>query len=153
MNGYPSKEKRSGKDRRARPTSPFTLQSLAGSRRGHRRKQDARRFYFVDLYSPLSVAVLAGTLVLSIVDAFLTLKLVGKDIHELNPVMDFFLKIGPFEFIMFKWFLTGFGLITLLVLKNYYLWQGRVRTVVVLAILPFLYLVLISYEILMAVEG
>jgi hypothetical protein len=79
--------------------------------------------------------------------------LVGEDIQELNPVMDFFLKIGPFQFIMIKWFLTAFGLITLLVLKNYYLWQGRVRTVVVLALLPFLYLALVSYEILMVVNG
>ncbi len=136
MNEYPSKERRSGKDRRARPTSPFTLQSLVGSRRRYRRKEDARKFYFVDLYSPFSVAVLVSTLVLSIVDAFLTLKLVGEDIHELNPVMDFFLKLGPFQFIMVKWFLTAFGLITLLVLKNYYLWQGRVRTVAVLAHFP-----------------
>ncbi|MGA2936173.1 MAG: DUF5658 family protein [Syntrophobacteraceae bacterium] len=153
MNRYESNERRSGKDRRARPTSPFTLQSLVGSRHHYRRNQDARKFYFVDLYSPFSVVVLLSALVLSIADAFLTLMLVGEDIQELNPVMDFFLKIGPFQFIMIKWFLTAFGLITLLVLKNYYLWQGRVRTVVVLALLPFLYLALVSYEILMVVNG
>ena len=67
--------------------------------------------------------------------------------------MDFFLKLGPFQFILVKWFLTASGLITLLVLKNYYLWQGRVRTVAVLALLPFLYLALVSYEIFMVVKG
>ncbi|MGO9021883.1 MAG: DUF5658 family protein [Syntrophobacteraceae bacterium] len=149
---YQSTERRTGKDRRSRPTSPFTLQSLVGSRRHYRRNQDARKFYFVDLYSPFSAILLILTLILSLTDAFLTLNLVGKDIEELNPVMDFFLKLGPVQFIMVKWFLTAFGLISLLVLKNYYLWQGRVRTVVVLAILPFLYLMLVSYEIYMMVH-
>jgi hypothetical protein len=152
-NQYQSEERRSGNDRRVRPTSPFTLQSLVGSRHHYRRNQDARKFYFVDLYSPFSVLVLLSALVLSIADAFLTLRLVGEDVRELNPVMDFFLKLGPLHFIMVKWFLTAFGLSTLLVLKNYYLWQGRVRTVVVLALLPFLYLVLVSYEIFMVVNG
>jgi len=99
------------------------------------------------------VTILLFTLILSIIDAFLTLNLVGEDIRELNPVMDFFLKLGPFQFIMVKWFFTAFGLITLLVLKNYYLWQGKVRTVAVLALLPFLYLVLVSYEVFMMVHG
>ncbi|MGA3115443.1 MAG: DUF5658 family protein [Syntrophobacteraceae bacterium] len=145
-------ERRTGTDRRSRPTSPFTLQSLVGSRRHYRRNQDARKFYFVDLYSPFSAFVLIFTLILSITDAFLTLNLVGEGVQELNPVMDFFLKLGPFQFILVKWFLTAFGLISLLVLKNYYLWQGRVRTVAVLVILPFLYLMLVSYEIYMMVH-
>ncbi len=153
INQNQSTERRTGKDRRSRPTSPFTLQSLVGSRRHYRRTQDARKFYFVDLYSPFSVTILLFTLILSIIDAFLTLNLVGEDIRELNPVMDFFLKQGPFQFIMVKWFFTAFGLITLLVLKNYYLWQGKVRTVAVLALLPFLYLVLVSYEVFMMVHG
>jgi len=146
-------ERRSGEDRRARPTSPFTLQSIIGSRHHYRRKEDARKYYFVDLYSPLSVAVLVLTLVLSIADAFLTLRLVGQDIGELNPVMDFFLKMGPFQFIMIKWFMSSFGLLTLLVLKNYYLWQGRVRVAAVLVVFPFLYLLLVSYEVVMVLTG
>ncbi len=153
MSEWPFEERRSGKDRRTRPTSPFTIQSLVGSRRHYRRKEDARKFYFVDLYSPFSVTLLVFTLILSLVDAFLTLKLVGENIQELNPVMDFFLKLGPMQFIMTKWFMTSFGLITLLVLKNYYIWQGRIRTVVALGIFPFLYLVLVIYEISMILKG
>ena len=97
--------------------------------------------------------MLVLTLVLSIADAFLTLRLVGQDIGELNPVMDYFLRMGPFQFIMIKWFMSAFGLTTLLVLKNYYLWQGRVKVVAVLVIFPFLYLLLISYEVLMVLTG
>lgn len=149
MDEFEFKERRTGKERRSRPTSPFTLQSLVGSRGHYRRKEDARKYYFVDLYSRSSVALVVSTMVLSIIDAFLTLRLVGERIGEANPVMDFFLKMGPFQFIMIKWFLTAVGLLTLLVLKNYYLWQGRVRTAAVLFLLPFLYLVLVSYEFFM----
>jgi hypothetical protein len=147
------RERRSGKDRRARPTSPFTIQSLRGSRQHYRRKEDTRKLFFVDLYSPLSVAVLVFTLCLSIVDAFLTLVLVGHNAEELNPVMDFFLKLGPVQFIMVKLFLTAFGLTTLLILKNYYLWHGRVKAAALLFIFPFLYLVLVGYEILITMKG
>ncbi len=147
------RERRSGKDRRARHTSPFTIQSLRGSRQHYRRKEDTRKLFFVDLYSPLSVAVLVFTLCLSIVDAVLTLVLVGHNAEELNPVMDFFLKLGPVQFIMVKFFLTAFGLTTLLILKNYYLWHGRVKAAVLLFIFPFLYLVLVGYEILIAMKG
>ncbi len=149
MDEFEFKERRTGKERRSRPTSPFTLQSLIGSRGQYRRKEDARKYYFVDLYSRSSVALVVSTMVLSIIDAFLTLRLVGEGIGEANPIMDFFLKMGPFQFIMIKWFMTAVGLITLLVLKNYYLWQGRVRTAAVLFVLPFLYLVLVSYEFFM----
>ncbi|MGO9312335.1 MAG: DUF5658 family protein [Syntrophobacteraceae bacterium] len=146
-------ERRSGKDRRSRPTSPFTIESLKGSRQHFRRKEDTRKLFFVDLYSPLSVAVLLFTLGLSTTDAFLTLVLVGKNVEELNPVMDFFLKLGPFQFIMAKWLLTAFGLTTLLILKNYYLWHGKVRAAVLLFIFPLLYLVLVGYEILLVMKG
>ncbi len=146
-------ERRSGKDRRARPTSPFTIQSLVGSRRQYRRKEDARKYFFVDLYSRSSIILLLCTLVLSITDAFFTLRLVGGNIEELNPVMEYFLKMGPVQFIMIKWFMTAFGLTTLLILKNYYLWQGRIRVIALLFLLPFLYFVLVSYEALMLVNG
>jgi len=144
-------DRRSGKDRRARPTSPFTTQSLIGSRRRYRRQEDARKHFFVDLYSPAAVAVLICTLVLSTADAFLTLRLVGDGIRELNPFMDFFLRLGPFAFIMVKWFVTAFGLMTLLILKNYQIWEGRIRTATLLAVIPLLYLMLVSYEVFMLV--
>ena len=145
-------ERRSGKDRRARHTTPFTLRSLFGARRHYRRKEDKQKYFFVDLYSPLSVAVLVITLVLSVVDAFLTLELVGCNINELNPVMEFFLNLGPLQFIMAKWFLTASGLLTLLIFKNYHLWKGKVRTAALLATVPVLYLGLVCYELYLLVN-
>ncbi len=145
-------ERRSGTDRRARHTSPFAIRSLFGARRHYRRKADTRKYFFVDLYSPLSAAVLLITLVLSVVDAFLTLALVGRSINELNPVMAFFLELGPLQFILAKWFLTASGLLTLLIFKNYQFLNGKVRTAVFLAIVPILYLGLVFYEVYLMVN-
>jgi hypothetical protein len=145
-------ERRSGRERRARPTSPFTLQSLFGSRGHYRRKEDARKFLYVDVYSKSTVAFLIATMILSITDAFLTLWLVGKNVSEVNPVMEFFLNLGPFQFIMIKLFMTAFGLVTLLVLKNHYLWGGRIKIGAMLFIFPFLYVVLVSYEVLLVLR-
>ncbi len=146
LDEYPFKERRSGKDRRARPTSPFSRESFLGTRKSSRRKEDQNKHYFVDLYSPSFMVLLTFTMILSITDAFLTMKLVHQNCEELNPVMDYFLKLGPVPFTLAKCALTTFGLTTLLVLKNYYLW-GKFKTVGLLVALPVLYLFLIFYEI------
>lgn len=147
-NEYPFKERRSGKDRRAGQTSPLSLKSLFGRRRNSRRKEDARKFYFVDLYSPVFMVLFLMTMVLSLTDAFLTMKLVTENFQEINPVMDYFLRKGPYAFVVVKWVLTAFGMIVLLVLKNYYVW-GKVKTAAFMVVFPFLYLLLITYEVIM----
>lgn len=146
---YPFRERRSGKDRRSHPTVLFSRSSLFGSRKRFRRAEDARRHFIVDIYNPYLVGVIVFTLVLCIADAFFTLKLVSENFQELNPVMDFFLKLGPLPFMLVKYFMTGIGMTTLLVLNNYYLWQGRIKTGALLLIFPLLYLMLVIYEIIM----
>lgn len=144
--GFHFPERRSGGDRRSNPTSPFSLRSLLGSRKQGRRESDRRKNYFVDLYSPASVAVLLITLILSIVDAFITLRLMEDSFRELNPVMDFFMRQGPYAFILVKCSLTCFGLVTLLVCKNFSIFGGRVKAVYLLGGFLLFYLVLIGYE-------
>ncbi len=143
------KDRRSGLDRRAAPTSPFSKKSLFGSRKGGRRKEDRKRNYFVDAYSPGLLVVLIFTLILSIADAFLTLRLMEDSFRELNPIMDFFLKQGPHLFLLVKCSLTSFGLITLLICKNFTLFGGRVKAVYLLGVFLGFYLVLIGYETLL----
>ncbi|MCE5335911.1 MAG: DUF5658 family protein [Desulfobacteraceae bacterium] len=151
-NELPFPDRRSGRDRRARPTSPFTKQSLFGVRRRFRRKEDSCRYFFVDWYDPHLLAILLVTLILSTGDAFLTLRLVAEKFEELNPVMDFFLGIGPVAFVLAKWALTVFGLTTLLVLKNHYLPGLRVKTATCLMVVPIFYIVLVIYEIVMVMK-
>jgi hypothetical protein len=143
------KDRRSGLDRRAGPTSPFSRQSLFGSRKGGRRKEDRKKNYFVDVYSPLLMLVLVFTLILSITDAFLTLRLMEDSFRELNPIMDFFLRQGPYVFLLVKYSLTSFGLITLLVCNTFTLFGGRIRAVYLLGGFLGYYMALIGYEILL----
>lgn len=152
MEESPLNERRSGKDRRAAPTSPFTLKSLFGYRISSRRKEDRTKYYFFDRYSPFFVVLLLVTLLLSICDAFLTMRLIGLDAQELNPVMKFFLDLGPSPFLLVKWILTVFGLLTLLVLKNFYLWGSKIKTEAILITVPFLYLTLVIYEVVLVVN-
>ncbi|MHC1728665.1 MAG: DUF5658 family protein [Syntrophobacteraceae bacterium] len=149
MTQYASRERRSGKERREKPTVLFSRSSLFGSRRKFRRAEDARKYFIVDIYNPFLVSVIIFTLILCVADAFLTLKLISENFQELNPIMDFFLKLGPLPFIMVKFSLTGFGMTTLLILNNYYLWQGRIKIGALLLIFPFFYLLLVIYEIIM----
>ena len=151
-NDYSFKERRSGKDRRAGPTSPLSPRSLFGSRKDFRRKEDSRKHYLVDLYSPLFLGLFVTTLVLSVGDALLTIRLMDADFRELNPVMDYFLNMGPTPFILAKWTLTSAGLTVLLVLKNRYLWRGKIKIAALLVVFPFLYLILITYELIMVMN-
>jgi hypothetical protein len=139
-------ERRRGGDRRKSPTSPLSWRSLFGSRRHSRREADKANHWYVDRYDSASVLAFVCTLLLSVADAFLTLMLVHDGATELNPVMDFYLKEGP-PFILAKYLLTSTCLILLLIHKNYRLLAGRMTTCNILYIVPFLYGLLIVYEV------
>jgi hypothetical protein len=98
------------------------------------------------------MVLLVFTFCLSLADAFLTMKLMELDFRELNPVMERCMELGPMVFILAKSGLTILGLVTLLILKNYYLWQ-RLRIEVLLMALPVFYLALVVYEVLMVMRS
>lgn len=140
-------ERRSGRDRRERPTSPFTWSSLRGSRRTARRAEDREKHRFVDVYSPAFLLVIVVILSLCVLDALFTMELIGRGAQELNPVMAFFLQFGHLPFLLVKYFLTASGLMTLLILKNCTVWGGWISVKLVLLTIPFLYVILIAYEV------
>jgi hypothetical protein len=142
----PNLERRRGGDRRNSPTSPVSLHSLFGSRRHMRRKEDRTNHWYVDRYDPASVLAFLCTLLLSVADAFLTLKLIHAGAAELNPVMDFYLRAGPLYFLTVKYLLTSSCLIMLLMHKNCRVLAGRMTAWNILFIVPFLYGLLITYE-------
>lgn len=53
---------------------------------------------------------------LSLLDAALTLALLNKGAVELNPVMRYYLNLGPRTFVMVKYGLTAFSLMIMVVL-------------------------------------
>ena len=57
-------------------------------------------------------------LVLSVVDALLTLLLIDEGAQELNPVMAYFLTFGPSIFLLAKYLITAASVV-IVVLLNY----------------------------------
>lgn len=142
---YPG-ERRSGKDRRARPTAPLTRSSLSGSREYIRRKEDRNRHIYVDRYKPGFLLIVSAALVLCVADGLFTLELISRGASELNPIMSFFLQFGPLPFLLVKYALTAFGLTMLVIHQNYAFLNGRigVRSILVGALV--MYATLIAYE-------
>jgi hypothetical protein len=114
-------ERRSGKDRRQNCQAQFKYFLINGRREVARREEDRTRSYFFDRYNQKMFAAITAILMLSIVDALLTLILIERGSAELNPVMAYFLQHGPLSFIVAKYTLTSFGVVILLIFKNVFI--------------------------------
>jgi hypothetical protein len=109
---------RSGDDRR-RPGLPrLRYLFLGGRRRAVRRSTDARRVFILDRYSPKLFAAMMGIIVLSILDAALTLFLVAHGASEINPVMNYFLQKGPVVFMTAKYLFTSIAVVIFVLLAQ-----------------------------------
>ena len=121
-------ERRSGSDRRK--NSPISLRSLllGGRRERGRRSEDMQKTFLVDRYSPYLLAAIVGILFLSVIDALLTLYLLSRGAFELNPVMAYYIELGPYNFLAVKYALTCVAVISFLLLRNIYLRPLRIYT-------------------------
>jgi hypothetical protein len=111
-------EKRSGKERRAHQFPKWRYLLFSGKRAKARRKEDRHRTFYFDRYSSNLFAAIVAILMLSVLDALLTLYLIDSGSTELNPVMSYFIEYGPFVFMGAKYFLTCTGVIILLLFRN-----------------------------------
>jgi hypothetical protein len=111
-------EKRSGQERRIHRFPKLKYLLFSGRRADVRRKEDLHRTFYFDRYSSHLFAAIVAILLLSVLDALLTLHLIGKGSTEMNPVMAYFLRYGPIVFMGAKYFLTCFGVVVLLLLRN-----------------------------------
>ena len=71
-------ERRSGQDRRKKRFNLFRRPFSSRRRRSLRRQEDLRGFYLLDYYSPKIFYLVTLILMLSVVDALLTLWLIGS---------------------------------------------------------------------------
>ena len=121
----------------------YTL--FGGRRSGYRRAVDGQAGY-VDRYDPSVYLVALGVLVLSCLDALMTLKLISHGAVEANPIMNYFLNQDVQLFIEVKILSTAFCLVLLVVHAQFHIF----RTVKVTRILHgffMMYLSLFIYEI------
>ena len=111
-------EKRSGKDRRTHRFPKLKYLIFAGRRAGVRREEDWDSAFYFDRYSSNIFSAIVLILLLSVLDALLTLYLIDKGSTELNPAMSYFMQYGPFVFMGAKYFLTCMGVVILLLFRN-----------------------------------
>jgi hypothetical protein len=120
-------ERRSGKDRRAHATFPPKFSSFRRRRSSGRRKTD--RGGYIDIYDRGSWAVAISVLILSGIDAILTiLQLKRGVIREANPVMDMVLSWGGiYTFFSLKAAMTAFALAIIMIHKEWLLARYMAR--------------------------
>lgn len=116
-------DRRLGKDRRDR-----RMFYKGGMRENIRRREDRNKIFFADRYSQSLFAAIVLILFLSVVDAMLTLFLMGRGATEINPVMAYYLNIGPYAFLTVKYLLTSLSVIILLICQNIFLRTIKIYT-------------------------
>ena len=90
-----STEKRVVVDRRRRKLPPLKYLLFGGKRKEIRRNEDKKELGLVDHYNPKFLIMTVSILVLSLADGFFTLYLMDYGAYELNPVMDYLIKLSP----------------------------------------------------------
>lgn len=133
---------RRGDDRRRLTLKTFLQGGLTPRRRAGRREADHTGA--IDWHSPHLLFLAVTILLLSVIDAFLTLTLIGGGAREANPFLDFVLTEHPKVFAAVKMTLTGGGILVLVALARARLF--RVRVAAVLNAIAVGYVVLIAYE-------
>lgn len=137
-------EQRNRSDRREFSWRTVYYGFLRSRRRATRRIDDGE-VLFIDWHHPWLFFLAVGTMLMSGVDAFLTLQLLDRGMVEANPVMAAILGQGTRAFAVSKMLMTGTGILTLVFLaKARFL--NRFRAGLFLTAFFSLYACLICYE-------
>jgi hypothetical protein len=139
-------------ERRRQDRRRFSLRSLFGAlfilrRRRSRRKDDHLNTY-IDWYEPWPLVASVVIILLSSLDAFLTLILLNHGAVELNLLMDWLIKTDIRTFATVKLAVTGLALIVLVLHSNFHLYKVMPVRYVMYALMP-LYAFLIAHEIIL----
>jgi hypothetical protein len=140
----PGADRRQGGERRSRLLHAILTGNFRPRRRGHRRRDELRRL--VDWHDARWLAVAMLIVILSTVDAMLTLALVAQGLAtEANPVMEPLVRGSGLNFALWKLALTAGGVITLTVLARQHVF-GWLKVGTLLYLILGIYTALIGYE-------
>ena len=112
---------------------------FGGRRETLRRYEDRQNFFYVDRYRQSLFGVIVLILFLSVIDAILTLFLINHGAIEINPIMAFYLEVGPYTFLFVKYALTSVGLFVLLIFRNVFLKPIKIH------VGSFIYFILLAF--------
>ncbi len=131
-------------DRRQFSVKTITT-SLMNPRRRYCRRQEDKKYPILDVYGWPHMLCAVALMLFSISDAIFTLLLLQQGGKELNPVMDYFLQMGIFEFISAKMLITFLCVFFFVASWNFLIFRYfRVRNFLFASLL--IYTVLIIYE-------
>ena len=125
--------------------------SFTPRRRAPPRREGDSRFHSLDWHSSHLLAVAIGILLLSVLDAFLTMVLLQGGADEVNPVMASLIYRSVAMFAALKMGMTGAGVLLMVILARYR-FMRLLRVEWVLYGVLIAYVSLISYEVWM-LEG
>lgn len=135
-------ERRERDERRTLTLGTFLRGSVRPRRRRGRRYDDS---YHIDWHEPDLLFLSVTTVLLSVIDAFLTLTLLRHGAEEANPFLAYVLTHHPGLFAAIKMTMTGGGVLVLVAMARARLFRViRVKTVLQWCLLG--YVVLIGYE-------
>jgi hypothetical protein len=120
------KERRSGADRRKSVRLKLRSWYRGGSREIIRRREERNTIFLADRYSQSVFGAILLILFFSVLDALLTLYLIGHDATELNPIMAYYINVGPYTFLFVKYLLTSVSVVILLLCQNAFLRTIRI---------------------------
>lgn len=137
-------------ERRRQERRRFSLRSLFGAlftlRRRRSRRNDDHLNTYIDWYEPWPLVASLVIILLSSLDAFLTLILLNHGAVEVNILMDWLIKTDIRTFAAVKLAVTGLALIVLVLHFNFRVYRVLPVRYVMYALMP-LYAILIAHEI------
>ena len=142
----PYKENRRRIDRRTNNKARLKYLLFNGRRERSRRDEDSGKAFIFDRYNQKFFVAITTILILSILDAVLTLIVIQRGAKELNPVMAYFLEHGTSTFIVAKYILTSVGVLILLIFKNVFLTRLKIYTHALFPCVIFVFITVIAWE-------
>lgn len=143
-------DRRKGEDRRNGKHYPFNLSSLRGNRSRGRRKEDQVKY--VDRYDTRFRLITIGILLLCVMDAFFTLRILELGGTEENPLMAYLIEWDLWIFVYSKLIITAVC-IGVLLAHSHLMWLRVIRISYILYTCFACYLALIIYEIFLLYQA
>lgn len=120
---------------------------IRGHRTFARRQADGQKFLYLDYYGTVTLIAILIILLLSITDAYFTLYLLSHGSDELNPVMAYFLRLGPTSFIVAKHLITSVSILGLLFIQHTRLFKIKLSANFLYFAIIFIFALTVGWEI------
>jgi hypothetical protein len=134
------KERRSGTDRRTTPRLKIRSWHRGGTREIIRRRADRNTIFIADRYSQSVFAAILLIIFFSVLDALLTLYLMGHDATA------YYLDVGPYAFLIVKYLLTSGAVVILLLCQNAFLRIMRIHAYSLFYVIIAAFMIVVVWE-------